>query len=305
MKGFGVCVKNKPILEKIYLKKVEEYGPDLVVVLDKPIIAQDFLDGVSVPVVWIDHHPIVKRDKVKYFNSRQNDENEIGSVARMAYEISRGELWVASVGAISDYDLPDYLKEFSEKYPELMSNPVKDAGEALYRMKIGKLVKIMNFLLKGTTTAVRKSVENLFKIENPLEIVDGASARGKFLLKSVEKILEEYDNLMKRALKEKVGKNGLFLFIYADEKNSFTSSLSSELSYILKKKNPKLIVVGRRHKGEIKMSLRSSVLKLPPILENALVNVKGYGGGHNPACGACVSEDDFELFVENLKALLI
>ena len=52
------------------------------------------------------------------------------------------------------------------------------------------------------------------------------------------------------------------------------------------------------------MSLRSSTLDLPPILEHALRGVEGYGGGHEHACGACVKVEDWDLFLEQFKEQL-
>jgi len=50
------------------------------------------------------------------------------------------------------------------------------------------------------------------------------------------------------------------------------------------------------------MSLRALKIKIAPILENALKDVKGYGGGHDHACGSVVSKDDFDRFLENIKS---
>lgn len=300
MKGYGVCLKNKPILESHYVRKVDEYCPDLIVVLDKPIVSQDFLDGVSVPVIWIDHHQMLKRERVHYYNSKVNDRELIGSTSYMAWEICRGELWVAMAGALADYHISDFADEFIARYPGLMQK-TNSAADALFGMKIGELIRIMNFLLKGTTTSVRRNVEALLKVESPQEILDGTTPRGKFLLNRVEKVLLEYDKLLKRAMKEGADDKGILLFVYENQKNSFTAELSGELLYRLK---PKLVVVGRRHGDEVKLSLRSSVLKLPGLVSRALAGVKGYGGGHDPACGACVAEGDFEVFMDNLRGMI-
>ncbi len=59
--------------------------------------------------------------------------------------------------------------------------------------------------------------------------------------------------------------------------------------------------MGREKGDEIKLSIRSKKLILPPMIEKALVNVKGYGGGHDHACGGNIAKDDFKAFIDNLK----
>src|SRR3989344_3558509 len=57
-KGYGVIIKASPKLDISYLRKVEEYCPDLVLILDQPSIEQEFVDKINVPIIWIDHHPV-------------------------------------------------------------------------------------------------------------------------------------------------------------------------------------------------------------------------------------------------------
>ena len=53
----------------------------------------------------------------------------------------------------------------------------------------------------------------------------------------------------------------------------------------------------------MKCSLRSAKnINIAIALEKALVGIEGYGGGHEQACGACVKEEDFERFLEQLEA---
>jgi len=42
-------------------------------------------------------------------------------------------------------------------------------------------------------------------------------------------------------------------------------------------------------------------IKIKPILEKALRNVEGYGGGHDYACGANVAKKDFLDFLDVIK----
>ena len=42
-RGHGVVVKGSPELTEEYVRKVEEYRPDKVFILDKPMLSQDFV----------------------------------------------------------------------------------------------------------------------------------------------------------------------------------------------------------------------------------------------------------------------
>ena len=52
------------------------------------------------------------------------------------------------------------------------------------------------------------------------------------------------------------------------------------------------------------MSLRSGKIKVLPILEKALKDVNGYGGGHLYAAGANVKKEDFQKFIDKIKNLV-
>ncbi len=56
----------------------------------------------------------------------------------------------------------------------------------------------------------------------------------------------------------------------------------------------KVILVAWEYHGEYKCSFRSTNIKLPPIINKALVGTTGYGGGHDHAAGACVKTSDFK-----------
>ena len=72
-KGKGVIIKNSPFLDEGYLRKVEELKPDLILVLDKSMIHQEFADKANVPIIWIDHHQIQDVKGVHYFNGRNKN----------------------------------------------------------------------------------------------------------------------------------------------------------------------------------------------------------------------------------------
>ena len=50
--GKGIIVKTTPKLGALFARKVEEYHPDKIFILDLAAVEQEFLDGIKVPVIW-------------------------------------------------------------------------------------------------------------------------------------------------------------------------------------------------------------------------------------------------------------
>ena len=155
----------------------------------------------------------------------------------------------------------------------------------------------MTFSLKGSLTDVKKRVSIFQKLEDPSEIINETTSRAKFIIKGINRFYQEYELLLKQ-VEQTESEGNLLIFTYPSTRNSYTSELSNEVYY---RNQDKVVLIGREKNGEIKFSIRSAKINIAKILENALVNVKGYGGGHAHAVGGCVSQDDFDLFLENLK----
>jgi len=300
--GKGLPVKSAPIVDEKFIYRVEEYQPDLVVIVDVPMVDQDFLDAVKVPVLWIDHHGPYERQKVKYYNPRVNDPKDNSSTAINCYKIANNkkDLWIGMVGGVGDWQLPYFTKEFANLYPDFLDKDVKRPEDALFDSKLGKLIKMVSFMLKGRMSDVMKCIKILTRVEHPNEIFKGETPRAKFLLKHISSIYDRYDDLLRKAKRKKT-KSEILKFTYTDSNMSFTKELSNELLYLYP---DKLIVVGRIKGGDVKLSTRTSKRMLPPLIEGALEGVEGYGGGHEHACGACVKEDDFDQFLKQLKEQL-
>ena len=72
-KGNGIPVKTSP-LGKEYLRRVDEFNPDYVFILDQPKVTGEFFELLkerNLPVVWIDHHEIDKSlipEGINYYN---------------------------------------------------------------------------------------------------------------------------------------------------------------------------------------------------------------------------------------------
>ena len=162
-RGLGVCIKSFPELDVNYFRKVEELNADYIFILDKPMVSEEFwkeVEQVNIPVVWIDHHKIDKKtipEFVNYYNPIYSD-GESEPVTVLCYEIvkkNKKDLWLAIVGAISDYYLPKYYKDFQKKYPDLATRSVeKDPFNVLFGSEIGKIAKMLGNGMKDTTTNV-------------------------------------------------------------------------------------------------------------------------------------------------------
>ncbi len=296
--GKGIVVKSSPELDEKFLHKVDEYNPDKVFILDKPLVSQDFLDKINIKIIWIDHHEPVKRKKVTYYNPRINNDKDNKPTSYWCYKIVEQDLWIAMIGIVGDWHLPDFSGQFSKLYPDLLPKDIKRPEEAMFKTELGKLIKIFSFILKGKTQEVMKCVKILTRIKEPYEILKQTSPQGRFIYKRYKQINEQYEELLSSI---KATSSKLIVFTYKQDKMSFTADLGNELLFKYPKK---VILVGREKNGEFKCSLRSSGIKLPPILKEALKSVDGYGGGHTYACGCCINKKDFKKFVENIKALI-
>jgi single-stranded DNA-specific DHH superfamily exonuclease len=295
--GHGIVVKSVPRIDDKFIRKVEEYQPDKVFILDIAIVDQYFLDNVKVPVIWIDHHEPLDRNKVKYFNPRVKEPKKNIPATYLCHQITQNDLWIAMAGCIGDWFVPDFYNDFVKAYPKLIDKKKKKAPDILFDTELGKLSRILAFILKGKTGEVMKCVKILTRIGDPYEILEQKSPRGKYIYKRYEKMDTKYQKLLKEAIKN-AGKDKLLVFTYSADEMSFTGDLSNEL---LHRYPNKIIIIGRKKSDEIRMSLRASKILLPPLLQKALQSVRGYGGGHEHACGACVKEDDFKEFLEILR----
>ena len=180
--GHGFIVKTHPKLDAQYVPKIESYDADKVFVLDVANLEQDFIDASRAPVIWIDHHGPYERNNVRYFNPRLNKKDANIPTTYLCYKAVDQNMWIAMTGCIADYYMPDFLNEFEEKYPDLLNNK-KTIGDLYFKSKIGTLIKIFSFCLKGKTSEVMKCMKVLTRIQSPYEILNQETAQGKFIYK--------------------------------------------------------------------------------------------------------------------------
>lgn len=295
--GHGVILKIPPEMGPEFLRKVKEYDPDKIFILDKAKVSQDFIDGAKRKVIWIDHHGPYKRNNVSYFNPRVHNKDDNTPVSYICYEVAEKNQWISAIGNIGDWFMPLGIDKLRKKYPGLVSAEAKKPEDVYFSTKLGKLVKIFSFILKGDNREAMKCVKILTRIKDPYEILDQKTSRGKYIYKRYEKVNKIYEELLNDAI-SKATDDKLLLYVYDETTTSFTSDLSNELLYRFPEK---IILVGRKKGDEIKFSFRSTKLLLPPVVENILKGVEGYGGGHEHACGVCIKKRYFGEFLNNLK----
>ncbi len=293
--GKGIIIKTTPKIDEKFLRKVEEYDPDKIFIVDIALVDQEFIDKAKTKIIWIDHHTPLKRRNVLYFNPRVKDKDANIPVSYWCYKVVKQDLWISMMGCIGDWYWPDFTEKFKEKYPDLLDKKINDSETALFESKLGKLIAIMNFSLKGSTHQAMQCAKIFTRINSPYEILNQETPAGKFLFKKYKRVQEAYKDLLSKAIKQK-SEGKILLFQYSEDSMSLTKDIANEL---LHKFPDKIIIIARENEGNMKMSLRSKGnVILPPILEKALTGVEGYGGGHEYACGASVKKEDFKRFIE-------
>ncbi len=302
--GHGIIVKANPGLSTVLADKAKSYSPDKIFILDKAVIDQDFINELNrIPTVIVDHHKVLDLKHVNYFNPRKYDPSKQKPTTHWCYKAARNEdlLWLYAIGCIGDWFIPDNFDEIMKKYPDLVDAEFNDPGDVMFETKLGKLVKIFAFLLKGRTSDVKKAIKILTRIKSPYEILNQETAQGRFIYKRFAKLNDIYEEVLANAKASVKEDDVMLVFNYNSTTTSFTPELSNELLHMYP---DKVTIIAREKDDKIRMSLRSGKHKIEPILQEVLKEVNGFGGGHEYACGAGIEKADFERFVERFRELV-
>lgn len=297
--GKGVYIKGNLDVESGYLTAINSYSPDRVIILDKPKVTDEFLSKVKVPILWIDHHPIhPSHGKTDYFNPLLFNKEDNRPTSYWVYKIinNKKNLWIAMAGTVGDWQITDIKKDFIKECPELLDEKVDSPPEALFNSKIGKIARIFDFCMKGTSNKIKTNIKILTRIEDPYELLDEKTAKAKFIVKHYKKINEKYQEILK-SINTKDKK--LITYFYKDSGLAASGILSNEIQY----KNPKKFIVVAREKGtSIFCSIRSQVHNVQALVEKIIPEFKdATGGGHVHACGAHLNAEDYPHLIERIK----
>ena len=298
--GHGIVMKSA--LGKSFLRKIDEYTPDKIFILDIADAEPDFLDELKVPVVWIDHHGTSQKKNVKYYNPRVSNRDDNFPTSFLCYQAVEQDLWLAALGCVADWFIPDFIKDFKKEYPELAKIKYKYPGDIIYGTQLGHLIRIFSFILKGRHKDVMKSVKILTRTKSPYEILNQENPEGKLIYKIYEHANKSYEPLLSDFTESaKKSKDKVIAYAYKDDNSSFTSDLSNEAVHRFP---DKIIIIAREKGDEMKCSLRGSKILIPEKLQKALVGLEGYGGGHEHACGLNIKTRNFEEFLKRFREMV-
>ena len=294
-------------MNKDYFRKISELGADYIFILDKPVVDKDFFEEaekVNIPVVWIDHHDIEKDEVpsyVNYYNPFFNKQKTNEPVTHLCYQISqrKEDLWLDIIGCTSDKFYSGNYKDFKKLFPEL-SFDSKEPFDILYKSKIGKVVMILGFALKDTTTNVVNMMKFLIKANSPYEIIEENKANAT-IHKKFSEIDKKYTKLLEkaRASAEENKGNKILFFQYGGDM-SISSEISNQLSYTFPEK---VIIIVRLSGSMASFSARGNGVK--EIVANALGNISdSRSGGHENAVGGKIKTEDIEKFKTNIEKLV-
>ncbi|MBI2137774.1 hypothetical protein HYU12_04625 [Candidatus Woesearchaeota archaeon] len=228
-RGNGMMVKAVPKVDSRFIEAAKNPVYDKIFIMDVAMVEQSFVDEAKKPVIWIDHHQIIKLQGVKYYNPRESNIKDNQPASYLCYKAAGREedLWIAMAGIVGDWTIPEFASQFAEKYPDLWSDKIKKPDDALFETKLGEIIKIMSFALKGPTSDALKCVKILTRINNPYEILEGKTPAAKYLYTKYEKINNEYAKIYQKA--EKAITNEKFLIYTYKGEQSFSGEISNEM----------------------------------------------------------------------------
>ena len=317
-RGKGVAVKSYPEMNASYFRKVSELKADYVFILDKPVVGIDFFSEAAeknIPVVWIDHHDnshstasanvLELPENVYYYNPIFNTPSSSEPTTSLCYQvISEGrkkeDLWVAVVGCVADWNVPNFYKHLKDTYPELYIN-ASEAPEILFNSEIGKIVRMLSFGLKDSTTNVVNMLKYLMKVKSPQDILV-ENAKNRAMHEKFENINKKYLKFFEKAreIGNSLGKRKMLFFQYGGDL-SISSDISNELRYNFPNK---VIVVAYMKGAKANISVRGDKIRAATL--RAISELEGAtAGGHEDATGAKVNIEDLEKFRERLEREII
>jgi single-stranded DNA-specific DHH superfamily exonuclease len=242
----------------------------------------------------------VPKGNFNYYNPYHNDKTS-EPVSYLCYKITNNneDIWLAIIGCISDYYIPEFYGEFEKKYPELIKKNPKTAFDIFYDSEIGKIARILDFSLKDTTTNVVNMMKFMMNAKGPLDILE-ENNKTKQILKRYEEVNSKYQKIINKARKS-IGDKMIY-FQYSGDL-SLSANLANQLIYEFPKK---IIAVVYLSKDIVNVSLRCrEEIDIREITLKAIEGLPGaIGGGHKCATGARLNIDDLPEFKKRIEDLV-
>jgi len=304
-KGRGVAIKSYPSLGHQYIRKLDEFNPDIIFVLDKNSISSEFIKAAkekNLRIFWLDHHPrpIEASDPcVEYLNPLINLPKDNRPTAYWAYHIAKNKEyeWIALSGCIWDWFVPEFAEEFSQNNPELFQH-TKNAARALYETPMGKITRILAFALKDKTSAIVRMIKILLEV-NTANQVNEENKKLQPIFKRYNQINNRYQRLLEKGQDIASRSSKLLFFQYGGEL-SLSGDLANELFY---KYPEKIVVVTYIHMNKVNCSMRG-LIDVRDLIKKALQGIESSSGGHENAVGATLQAQDLRRFRSNIFHLL-
>jgi single-stranded DNA-specific DHH superfamily exonuclease len=302
-KGAGVPVKTSP-LDMGYFRRIKEFDPDVVFILDQPTVAPEFFEALkeaNVKVIWIDHHEIDLSevpDWVYYYNPLYSGIGTHEPVTALCYEITprKNDFWLAVIGCIADRFIPSFYSDFLEKYPDLGIDS-DDPFEIFYNSTIGRIARMFGVGLKDRTSLVVKMIKFLSEAKTPYDVLE-ETRENHTMHKRFSDIDFKFKKLIEKAKFDVDDSNFLF-FKYSGE-TSMSADIANKLSYLFP---GKYIVVAFVKGVRVNLSMRGVGIR---GLATQVIEKIPYAtcGGHDDAVGAQMEESQLEGFVVRLRQVV-
>ena len=297
----GIRAARGPQLTHHFIGFVRRTHPDTVLIIDKPLVDEEFFRQVTTPTLWLDHHDpqAYQQHKqhahIQYLNPASNDSEDHRPTSYWIQQALQGPIWIAAAGVTADWD-SSLLDAFRKEYPKLAPK-TNDIQEALYDSKLGDIIRILNFCMKGSTQEIDECIQALTHIKTPQELLNATSTHAKHVQKHVKPILKEYHKQLEQASQGE-SKQGVYTYVFEDIQTSLVTNVANELNTKIEED---ILIIGRDDGTRINFSMRSTHTPLNKMLEEALAHVEGYGGGHENACGGSIRKDHWQEFLRHIQ----
>ena len=303
-RGKGVCIRSHTDIDEGYARKAQELNADYIFVLDRPHLGNGFVEEISklqLPIVWIDHHD-GKNDydykDIFVYNPLNGTPSTSEPVVYWSYKIANRieDVWIAIMGCIADHHMPDFVEEFSERYPEYWGKNLEKPFDAYYGAEIGKLARAIGYGLKDSITHVVQMQNFLISCRSPSDVEQELETTRAFG-KKYRELSEKYNSLLDKAKKCEGDK--MVFFNYGGDM-SISAEISNELSHLYV---GKVIVVAYSAGPITNISMRGDNVKA--VLEKVLSGLENAtGGGHRDAVGSRIQTEDLEKFKTEVEKLI-
>jgi single-stranded DNA-specific DHH superfamily exonuclease len=303
-RGKGVVAKTFPNVDISLYRRARELNSDYIFILDKPNVSQEFFEEAknnNIPIVWIDHHETNTKipPEIFYYNSFDPKKGTGEPVTYISYKVTnkKEDLWIETIGCISDSFMSENYKEFLKEYPGL-GIETKEPFEVLYKSEIGKISRMLNSGLMDTTTNIVKMLKYLFKVTHPTQILEENEKtyemREKF--KFIERKRKKF---VEKAVKNAKENENYLVFEYSGD-TSMSAEIANELHFLFPKK---YIIVIYKKENRANISTRGENVK-----EKVIKSIKNFkaavGGGHKNAAGAQIQTDEIDAFIKEFLKLI-